>query len=75
MVTKIVTVKLPPVWLEMIDALVRLGLFTSRSEFIREAIRQLLSKYHDIIMKELARYATPEEKQGRIMVIELNEGD
>lgn len=41
---KIVTVKLPEAYLEGIDMLVDAGIYTSRSEAIRVAIRDLLKK-------------------------------
>ena len=36
---KIVTVKMPPALVEQIDEFVKRGRFSSRSDFIREAIR------------------------------------
>jgi len=41
---RIVTVKLPEIYLEGIDELVKMGKYTSRSEVIREAIRDLLRR-------------------------------
>ena len=38
-VMKIVTVKMPPALVELIDEYVKKGRFSSRSDFIREAIR------------------------------------
>ena len=48
---KIVSVKIPRSYLEDIDRLVREGYYTSRSEFIRTALRILL-------VKELNRLST-----------------
>jgi len=41
---KLVTVKIPEQFLEGLDELVRKGIYTSRSEAIRIAIRDLLKK-------------------------------
>ena len=41
---RIVTVKMPESYLEAIDELVRMGRYSSRSEVIRAAIRELLKK-------------------------------
>jgi len=41
---RLVTVKVPEVYLEGIDELVKLGRYSSRSEVIRTAIRDLLKK-------------------------------
>jgi len=41
---RIVSVKIPVVYLDMIDDLIRNGKYVSRSEFIRTAIRKLLEK-------------------------------
>lgn len=41
---RIITVKMPESYVEAIDELVRLGRYTSRSEVIRAAIRELLKK-------------------------------
>ena len=41
---RIVTVKMPEAYIEGIDELVRMGRYSSRSEVIRAAIRELLKK-------------------------------
>ncbi|NPA84969.1 MAG: ribbon-helix-helix protein, CopG family [Crenarchaeota archaeon] len=41
---RLVTVKMPEAYVEAIDELVRRGRFTSRSEAIRVAIRELLRR-------------------------------
>jgi len=41
---RIVTVKLPEAYIEAIDELVQMGRYSSRSEVIRTAIRELLKK-------------------------------
>jgi putative addiction module CopG family antidote len=41
---RIVTVKLPEAYIEAIDELVRMGRYSSRSEVIRTAIRELLKR-------------------------------
>ena len=41
---RIITVKMPESYVEAIDELVRLGRYTSRSEVIRAAIRDLIKR-------------------------------
>ncbi|HDO20745.1 MAG TPA: ribbon-helix-helix protein, CopG family [Candidatus Bathyarchaeota archaeon] len=41
---KIVSIRLPEVYIELIDELIRLGIYPSRSEIIRVALREFLSK-------------------------------
>lgn len=41
---RIVTVKMPETYIEAIDELIRMGRYSSRSEVIRSAIRELLRK-------------------------------
>ncbi|MCS7365599.1 MAG: ribbon-helix-helix domain-containing protein [archaeon GB-1867-035] len=41
---KIITVKIPEIYIELIDELVRLGIYPSRSEAIRVAIRDFLRR-------------------------------
>ena len=41
---RIVTVKLPESYLEIIDRLVDLGRYASRGEFIRTAVRKLIDE-------------------------------
>ncbi|MEM0380577.1 MAG: ribbon-helix-helix domain-containing protein [Desulfurococcaceae archaeon] len=41
---KLVTVKLPEIYVEGLDELVKVGRYSSRSEVIRVAIRDLLKK-------------------------------
>lgn len=41
---RIITVKMPESYVEAIDELVRLGRYTSRSEVIRAAIRELIKR-------------------------------
>jgi len=41
---KLVTVKLPEIYVEGLDELVKIGRYSSRSEVIRVAIRDLLKK-------------------------------
>jgi len=45
MTLRIITVKVPSSYLVLIDRLVRKGLYGSRSEFIRQAIREKLEQY------------------------------
>ncbi len=42
---EMISVRLPEWMVEMINELVEKGIFTTRSEFIREAIRSFLKKY------------------------------
>lgn len=48
---RLVTVKMPEAYVEAIDELVRRGRFTSRSEAIRVAIRELLRR--ELWIKEM----------------------
>ncbi|MEM0003889.1 MAG: ribbon-helix-helix domain-containing protein [Desulfurococcaceae archaeon] len=48
---KLVTVKMPELYIEGIDELVRIGKYRNRSEVIRVAIRELLRK--ELWMKEV----------------------
>jgi len=41
---KLVTVKMPDIYVEAIDILVKMGRYASRSEAIRVAVRELLSR-------------------------------
>ena len=41
---RIVTVKMPESYIEAIDELVRIGRYSSRSEVIRTAVRELLKR-------------------------------
>jgi Arc/MetJ-type ribon-helix-helix transcriptional regulator len=41
---RVVTVKLPESYLEIIDRLVSLGRYASRGEFIRTAVRKLIDE-------------------------------
>ncbi|MEM3974739.1 MAG: ribbon-helix-helix domain-containing protein [Ignisphaera sp.] len=48
---KLVTVKMPELYIEGIDELVKIGKYRNRSEVIRAAIRELLRK--ELWMKEV----------------------
>lgn len=48
---KLVTVKMPELYIEGIDELVKIGKYRNRSEVIRVAIRELLRK--ELWMKEV----------------------
>ncbi len=48
---RVVTVKVPEAYVEAIDELVKRGRFTSRSEAIRAAIRELLRR--ELWIKEM----------------------
>jgi len=48
---KIITVKMPDIYLEGIDELVRIGKYRNRSEVIRVAVRELLRK--ELWMREV----------------------
>lgn len=56
--TRTITVKLPDETIAMIDKLVKAGLYTSRSEFIRNAVRELINKE---LGRPTHRYPEPEE--------------
>jgi len=59
---KVISIRLPDWMLELIDQLCMKGIFISRSEFIRYAIRSALKKYE----KELYDIKTSEAKLKRI---------
>ena len=42
----ILAVRLPPALAAKVDELVQRGLYFNRSDFIRDAVRQLLTKYY-----------------------------
>lgn len=42
---RLVTVKMPELYVEILDALVAKGVFSTRSEAIRAAVRELIKKY------------------------------
>ncbi|MCC6054771.1 MAG: ribbon-helix-helix domain-containing protein [Thermosphaera sp.] len=48
---RIITVKMPDIYLEGIDELVKIGKYRNRSEVIRIAVRELLRK--ELWMKEV----------------------
>ena len=52
---KLITLKLPEEMIEAIDELVKIGRYTSRSEFIRAAIREKLEKEQKKIASEPKR--------------------
>ncbi len=60
---RLITVKMPEPYVEALDELVRKGRFTSRSEAIRIAIRELLRR--ELWIKEIE-----EEEEEREFVIE-----
>jgi len=47
-----ITINLPPVEIARIDVLVEIGLYPSRSEFIRSSIRKTLDTHNQIIEKK-----------------------
>ena len=48
---RVITVKVPEAYVEAIDELVKMGRYTSRSEVIRTAIRELLRR--ELWIKEM----------------------
>jgi len=65
---RIVTVKMPESYIEAIDELIRMGRYSSRSEVIRSAIRELLKKelwQSDYSIEKKSR------KSGKTRIIEL----
>ena len=48
---RVVTVKMPEAYVEAIDELVKMGRYTSRSEAIRAAVRELLRR--ELWIKEM----------------------
>ena len=59
---KVISIRLPDWMLELIDKLVEKGIFISRSEFIRYAIRHALKRYE----KELSEIEGIEVKLKRL---------
>ncbi len=59
---KLVTVKMPEAYIDGLDELVRLGRYSSRSEVIRIAVRDLLKKELWMISDHMA----PNPLRGRI---------
>jgi Arc/MetJ-type ribon-helix-helix transcriptional regulator len=64
---RIVTVKLPESYLEIIDRLVDLGRYASRGEFIRTAVRKLIDEE---LAKEGMWRELRKRKHIRVRVIE-----
>jgi len=54
----LLAVFVPPDWVSKIDSLVERGLYPSRSEAIRMAIRDLL-KHHDVFKKQTYKQGVP----------------
>lgn len=54
---KLVTVKMPETYIKGLDALVEVGLYPSRSEAIREAIRHFIRKetWHKVPLSKISR--------------------
>ncbi len=64
---RLITVKMPEAFVEGLDELVRLGRYSSRSEVIRVAVRDLLKKELWIPEEELF-YVTARQKGERGVV-------
>lgn len=60
---KVISIRLPDWMLDLIDKLCSKGIFISRSEFIRYAIRSALKRYET----ELYKYGAMERKLHRIV--------
>ncbi len=70
---RIVTVKMPESYIEAIDELVRLGRFSSRSEAIRAAVRELLRKE---LWGSNTEYEYVHRKRGKVpKVLSIDEED
>jgi Arc/MetJ-type ribon-helix-helix transcriptional regulator len=54
-VTTMISVKIPVALVDGIDRLIQAGLFQSRSDALREAIRMLLVKYGEVALKREPR--------------------
>jgi Ribbon-helix-helix protein, copG family. len=68
---KIVTVKMPEHYLEKIDKLVEEGLYLSRSDFIRTAIREHLMKELKKLEEERYISSLKKKRDSRVKVIDL----
>jgi len=69
---RIVSVKLPEAYIEAIDELVRMGIYTSRSEAIRAAIREMIKR--ELWSSRAATMSISKEKKKKksIEVIEID---
>ncbi len=65
---RIVTVKMPETYIEAIDELIRMGRYSSRSEVIRSAIRELLKKELWLTEQGIGKKM---RKGGKTKIIEL----
>jgi Ribbon-helix-helix protein, copG family. len=68
---RIVTVKMPTHYLELIDKLVEEGLYLSRSDFIRTAIREHLMKELKKLEEERYISSLKKKRDSRVRVIDL----
>ncbi|UCE29231.1 MAG: ribbon-helix-helix protein, CopG family, partial [Candidatus Bathyarchaeota archaeon] len=65
------TTNLPPVEIARMDMLIEAGYYSSRAEFIRDAIRERLDSHQDFISKKLEQMAqgAPEESKDKEIVL------
>lgn len=70
---RIITVKVPESYIEAIDELVRMGIYTSRSEAIRAAIRELIKREMWSVKKSMMNINKKNNKKKNIEIIEIDE--
>ncbi|MEM2863616.1 MAG: ribbon-helix-helix domain-containing protein [Ignisphaera sp.] len=71
---RIVTVKLPETYIEAIDELVKMGIYTSRSEAIRAAIREMIKRELWSVKKSAMNINKKNNKKKKnIEIIEIDE--
>jgi Arc/MetJ-type ribon-helix-helix transcriptional regulator len=56
--TTVISVKIPAAFIDGIDKLIYAGLFQSRSDALREAIRLLLMKYSEVVFERKPKHTT-----------------
>lgn len=73
---RLVTVKMPELYVEILDALVAKGVFSTRSEAIRAAVRELIKKYiHKLSSDDNNHAVRPERKDdndGEVKVVRVH---
>jgi Arc/MetJ-type ribon-helix-helix transcriptional regulator len=65
-----ITIRLPKSFIRQLDFLVKLEDFTSRSEAIRTAVRDLLYQRIDLVMKKIEKKVEANQKMMELEAIE-----
>jgi len=69
---RIVTVKMPESYIEAIDELVRMGRYSSRSDVIRAAVRELLKKELWASDEEFREFRKKSGKNVKVVPLDLD---